>query len=89
MQMKSVRARLARLEEEIASFERWQQDSIREHPAKKGPSHDRHDGNVRGMRRARAPAEWRETRIALAATARHSHATAGKPKQSENAATES
>jgi len=54
MQMKSVRARLARLEEEIAAFERWQQDSICEHPAKKGPSHDRHDGNVRGMRRARA-----------------------------------
>ncbi len=56
MHTELVRARLTKLEEEIAAFERWQKDSnsTHEHATKKGPSHGGREGDAQGVRRAHA-----------------------------------
>ncbi len=56
MRTELVRARLTKLEEEIAAFERWQKDSYstHEHATKKGPRHGKQEGDAQEVRRAHA-----------------------------------
>jgi hypothetical protein len=52
METKSIRPRLAKLEEEIVAFEHWQKASTREDVAKKGPRRGRQGGDAQGIRGA-------------------------------------
>ncbi|HMD95793.1 MAG TPA: hypothetical protein VKM93_00465 [Terriglobia bacterium] len=83
MDTELARARFAKLEEEIAAFERWQEDKL-----------DRRTCNAEGVQAMednrktpaefdpRTPAEWHDTGVGLAVAARDGE-TPGKAEESE------
>ncbi len=83
MDTELTRARLAKLEEEIAAFERWQERQLDKRPCDPdGGQTMEHNKTTPAEFDARTPAEWHDTGVALAVAA-HGGETPGKAEQSE------